>query len=225
MRLPHRVQIGVSFGLLLLTELCYRIYNPEDPYNNGQSLGSWTDMLFMGKINDGGWVTVNFLPTAAHTIWGVICGQMLLARTESPKVIKSFLMGGVTLLLLGYALDVLHITPIIKRIATTSFTLASGGWAILTLTLFYWLIDVKGLKSRWLRIFSVVGTNSIFIYLFAETLGVQWFRDFGKIFTMGILAPLGISVDVINVINALFVLFIFWYITYFLDQKKVYFKV
>ncbi len=76
-----------------------------------------------------------------------------------------------------------------------------------------------------MKIFSVVGTNSIFIYLFAETVGVQWVRGFGNIFTEGVLSPLGMSIEWINVINAFVGLFIFWYITYFLDKKKVYFKV
>jgi len=119
----------------------------------------------------------------------------------------------------------LGIAPIIKRIGTTSFTLASGGWALLVLALFYWWIDIRKYGGKWLKVFSVVGTNSIFIYLFAETVGHQWFRDFGLIFTKGLLAPMGMGKVPIMVINSLFVLFIFWYVTYFLDRKKVYFKV
>lgn len=225
MSLPHRTQIAISIGLLVFIEICYRIYHPTAPFNKGQSFGSWTDMLFMGKINNGGWVTINFIPTAAHTIWGVICGQILQSPTPHMVKIKSFVQGGFLLLAIGYSMDFLHITPIIKRIATSSFTIVSGGWAILTLAFFYWVIDVKGYRKKWLRIFSVVGTNSIFIYLLAETIGVQWFRGFGKIFTFGLLSPMGVSEDLLLLINALFVLFLFWYITYFLDKKKVYFKV
>lgn len=225
MGLPHKAQIAVSVGLLVLSEVLYRVYNPADPFNKGDSFGSFTDMIVMGKINDGGWVFVNFIPTAAHTIWGVICGQILLSQKSGREKIKPFIIWGGILLFLGYALDISGITPIVKRIATSSFTLASGGWAVLTLALFYWWIDLLGNHKKWLRIFSVVGTNSIFIYLFAETVGIQWFRGFGKIFTNGLLSPLGISENVIMVINALFVLFMFWSITYFLDKKKVYFKV
>ena len=226
MNLPHKVQIGVSIGLLVLTEVLYRMYNPEAPYAQGhESFGSWGDMLSMGQVNDGYWVFVNFIPTAAHTIWGVICGQILLSNKKHKEKIKPFLIWGIATLILGFAMDFLNITPIIKRIATTSFTLASGGFAILTLTLFYWVIDVKNNQSKWMKIFSVVGTNSIFIYLFSETVGVQWFRGFGKIWTEGLLSPLGLSENLIMVINSLFVLFIFWYITYFLDKNKVYFKV
>ncbi len=226
MNSSYKVQIAISIGLLVLTEILYRVYNPEAPYAQGhESFGSWSDMLIMGQVNDGYWVFVNFIPTAAHTIWGVICGQILLSHKAAKEKLKAFLIWGSAILILGFAMDWLNITPIIKRIATSSFTLASGGIAILTLTLFYWLIDVKGYKKNWLKIFSVVGTNSIFIYLFAETVGVQWFRDFGKIWTEGLLSPLGLSEKLIMVINALVVLFIFWYITYFLDKHKVYFKV
>ena len=226
MNLSHKAQIGISIGLLLLTEILYRAYNPEAPYVQGHdSFGSWFDMLTMGKTNGGYWVFVNFIPTAAHTIWGVICGQILLSNKSAQEKLKPFVVWGAVILVLGFAMDWLNITPIIKRIATSSFTLASGGIAILTLALFYWAIDVKGYKKKWLRIFSVVGTNSIFIYLFAETVGAQWFRGFGQIWTEGLLAPLGMPEKWIMVINALFVLFIFWYLTYFLDKKKVYFKV
>ncbi|MEP3210931.1 MAG: DUF5009 domain-containing protein [Maribacter sp.] len=226
MHLPHKVQIGISVGLLVLIEALYRLYNPEAPYAQGhESFGSWGDMLTMGKTNGGYWVFVNFIPTAAHTIWGVVCGQILLSHKSQKEKLKAFLIWGTVILIFGFAMDWLNITPIVKRIATSSFTLASGGIAILTLTLFYWAIDVKNNHGKWLRIFSVVGTNSIFIYLFAETVGVQWFRDFGKIWTEGLLSPLGLSEKLIMVINALFVLFIFWYITYFLDKHKVYFKV
>lgn len=225
MNLPHKYQLLISLGLLLLTELLYRLYNPQDPYNNGNSFGSFTDMVFMGKINDGGWVTINFIPTAAHTIWGVVCGQVLLSQKPGIEKAKTFALWGIILLIAGFGMDLLGITPIIKRIATSSFTLASGGFALLALALFYWYIDVRDNHKAWLRVFSVVGTNSIFIYLFSETVGHQWFTGFGKIFTRGLLTPLGIPEDYSMVVNALFVLFMFWYITYFLDKKHVYFKV
>lgn len=225
MNFSFKTQIAVSVALLVLTEMLYRVYDPAAPFNQGQSFGSFMDMILMGKVNSGYWVTINFIPTAAHTIWGVICGQVLLSKKSASEKLKPLVLYGALLLILGYGLDLAGITPIIKRIATTSFTLASGGWAILVLALFYWWIDIKGNHRKWLRIFSVVGTNSIFIYLLAETVGIQWFRGFGEIFTKGLLSPLGISDSLIMVVNALFVLFIFWYITYFLDKKKVYFKI
>ncbi len=225
MNLSNRNQLLISIGLLVLTELLYRFYDPAAPFNNGASFGSFMDRVFMGKINGDGWVTINFIPTAAHTIWGVVCGRLLLNKSDTAQKLKAFVLWGSIAMILGVALDLLNITPVIKRLATSSFTLLSGGIAVLVLALFYWYIDVMGNAKKWMRFFSVVGTNSIFIYLFAETVGIQWFRGFGKIFTDGILNPLGMGEHSIMVINSLFVLLIFWYLTYFLDKKKVYFKV
>ena len=226
MRLSMKTQLLVSVGLLVLTEVLYRMYNPASPYVQGHdSFGASIDILVMGKVDSGYWVFVNFIPTAAHTIWGVVCGQLLLSHRPAKEKLNLFLVFGTVALVLGFALDILQITPIVKRIATTSFTLASGGFAILVLTFFYWMIDVKHRKGKWLSIFSVVGTNAIFIYLFSETVGVQWFRDFGAIWTEGLLSPIGVPADWVALINALLVLFIFWYITYFLDRHKIYFKV
>ena len=225
MNLSNRNQLIISLALLALTELLYRFYDPVTPFNNGASFGSFMDRILMGKINGDGWVTINFIPTAAHTIWGVVCGRLLLNKSESSQKLKAFVLWGSIAVVLGIMLDVLNITPVIKRLATSSFTLLSGGIAVLVLALFYWLIDAKENAKKWMWIFSVVGTNSIFIYLFTETVGIQWFRGFGKIFTHGILDPLGIRENSIMVINSLFVLLIFWYLTYFLDKKKIYFKV
>ena len=221
MQLPNKTQIGISIALLVFTEILYRVYNPAAPYaQDHNSFGAFIDTLVMGQVNDGYWVFINFIPTAAHTIWGVVCGKVLLSNLSAKEKLKPFLIWGSAILVLGFAMDILNITPIVKRIATSSFTLASGGFAILTLTLFYWAIDVRGNAPKWLKIFSVVGTNSIFIYLFAETVGIQWFREFGMIWTEGLLGPLGLSEQIIAVLNALFVLYIFWYITYFLDKTQ-----
>jgi predicted acyltransferase len=225
MNLSHKYQLLISVGLLVLTEVLYRMYDFQNPYNNGESFGSLMDMVLMGKINNGGWVTINFIPTAAHTIWGVVCGQVLLSRRAEKEKLKMFLIGGLILLVSGYVLDLTGITPIVKRIATTSFTLVSGGYTLLALTLFYWYIDVRKNHKKWLQVFSVVGTNSIFIYLFSETVGIQWFRGFGLTFTEGIFGALNFPEDLILVLNALFVLFMFWYITYFLNKHKIYFKI
>ncbi|RRQ50070.1 DUF5009 domain-containing protein [Maribacter algicola] len=226
MRKKATFQIGFSLFLLLLTEILYRSYNPEAPYAQGhETFGSWVDFLVMGKVNNGYWVFINFLPTAAHTIWGVVCGQLLLNASAQTNKVRNFLFWGVLATVLGFALDFFDITPIIKRIATTSFTLASGGISILALAFFYWVIDVKGYKKKWLQFFAVVGTNSIFIYLFAETFGHLIFREFEILWNTGLFHALDIHKDWILVLESLLILLFLWYITYYLDKRKIYFKV
>ena len=221
--LPLRTQLAISLGMLALTEIVYRIYDPAAPFVKGENFGSWMDMVLMGKINDGGWAAINCVPTAAHTIWGAVCGKVLLSNSASSQKVKTFLISAVVCLLIGYGLDLFNITPIIKRISTTSFVFASGGWALAALAFFYWLVDVKKVQG-WTKFFIIVGMNSIFIYLFAEVLK-GWLADFVKIFSFGFLAPLGVEEAVLNLLTALITLGLMWGLCYFLYKKKIFFKV
>ena len=124
------------------------------------------------------------IPTAVHTIWGVLAGKLLISENTVGYKIKTLLLAAAVCLLLGYGLDLLHITPIIKRISTSSFALASAGWVLLMLAFLYWLIDVRQ-WNKYAWIFVVVGMNAIFIYLFFETVGNQWLNATIAIFVKG----------------------------------------
>lgn len=227
MRYPARFQILISVGLLVATDLIYRYFWIEGynhPFIMGENFGSWMDRLLMGKINGDGWVAINCIPTAAHTIWGVEVGQLLLKTLDERRKFKIILFAGIAILLIGYSLNFAGVTPIIKRISTSSFVLVSGGWALIVLALSYWLIDIKGFKN-WIFTFVVVGTNSIFIYLFFESVGGQWLNGFVAIFSKGILNWTGASSFIINLITSLAVLSIEWYLCYWLYKRKIFFKI
>ncbi len=182
------------------------------------------DMVLMGKINTDGWVTINIIPTAAHVIWGVLAGRLLLSDNSTGKKITYLAIAGLVGLVLGFGLDMASITPIIKRIATSSFTLASGGWVLLLMAFLYWLIDVKQVnKYAW--VFIVVGMNSIFIYLFFETIGAQWLDGALGIFAKGFLGFTAMPVNIIAVFSALVTLAAEWYLCYFLAKHKVFIKI
>ncbi|MEP7265981.1 MAG: DUF5009 domain-containing protein [Saprospiraceae bacterium] len=224
-------QFLVSLGLLLITFLAYNfITNAEfnEPYVIGKNLGSMTDMMLMGKINNGGWVAINCIPTAAHTIWGAMLGKWLVQDSKEdekskPDMLKVILIAGAVLLVVGYSFDYLLHIPIIKRICTVSFVIVSAGWVILFFALAYFLVEIKGWKEyAW--IVTVIGMNSIFIYLFFETVGGQWVNKTVEIFTSGALHPLGLSGNIIGVINALVVLFLEWYLCWSLYKHKIFFK-
>jgi predicted acyltransferase len=120
-------------------------------------------------------------------------------------------------------MDLAGVTPIIKRIATSSFVIVSGGWCLIVLAACYWLVDVLGYK-RFVFFFSVVGMNSIFIYMFAETIGHQWLVGFAAIFSEFFLW-LNASEATVNLSAALIALAINWYLCYWLYKKKIFFKV
>ena len=220
-------QLVFSIGLLVLTEVLYRgLLMPgfDQPFVEGKNFGAYVDTLLMGKINSDGWVTINCIPTAAHTIWGVLAGKLLISGQTAGYKIKALIIAGIVGLMLGFGLDLSGITPIIKRISTSSFALVSGGWVLLILAAVYWLVDVKAnLKYAW--IFTVVGMNAIFIYLFFETVGIQWLNGKVAIFTGDLLHLFfPIPLNVAAVVSAIAVLVAEWFLCYWLYRRNIFFK-
>jgi len=220
-------QLLFSFGLLILTECLYRYTNIpgfNQPFTDQHNFGNYIDLILMNKINPGGWVAINCIPTAAHTIWGAVAGKWLLTLPGNKSKIRRIIIFGILALLIGYGLDIAGITPIVKRIATTSFTLVSGGYCLMLLAFLYFWIDVLNHK-RWLLFFTIVGMNSIFIYLFFEIVVSRWLYDYINTIVVGVISPTGISPSAIMIISA-FTIFMFeWFLCFWLYRKKIFFKV
>jgi predicted acyltransferase len=178
------------------------------------------DLVLMNKINNGGWVAINCIPTAVHTIAGAMVGKLLLSGSQK---IKKMIIAALVCLALGFGLDWAGITPIIKRIATSSFTLASLGWVLLFLAFFYWWIDIKNHKNR-LKFFTIVGMNSIFIYLFFEIVGSRWFNGYVAAVTNGLMGIIGVPEKLMHIITALCIFALMWLMCYFLYKKKIFFR-
>jgi predicted acyltransferase len=220
-----KYQVAFSFGLLGLTEILYRFISVEgfdQPFTDQHNFGNYVDLLLMNKINGDGWVAINCLPTAAHTIWGAAAGKLLLDKTETIGKVKGFVIAGLVLLMVGFVLDV-TVTPIIKRIATSSFVLASGGWCLLGLALAYWWIDIRQHKGGW-KFFTIVGMNSIFIYLFFEIVGHRWFNGYVSAITNGLVSLAGLGEGLMMIITPLCIFGLEWGMCYFLYRNKIFFK-
>ena len=215
-------QIFASLGLLLAAELLYRFFPVagfDQAFVPGHNFGSFVDMILSGELNPDHWVAFNAVPTAAHTIWGVLAGQILLSGRRDRKKISILVVAGIVCLAAGYSLSV--VTPIIKRIATSSFVLASGGWALLVLALSYWLIDVRKLKIG-TPFFAVVGKNPLFIYLFAHVGGAALLYGIAKPFTMGIFSWTG---DLpAKMVTSLVTWMMLWFICWWMDRKRIYIR-
>jgi predicted acyltransferase len=224
-RWSAKAQIAVCVGLLLLTELLYRFTNVpgfDQPFTDQHNFGNYVDLLLMNKINKGGWVAINCIPTAVHTIGGALAGKLLLGFSTSKT--RILLTWGLISLALGYCLDLAGITPIIKRIATPSFVLVSLGYSLLILTLFYWWIDLRNHRRR-LEFFTIVGMNSIFIYLFFEIVGDRWFTGYITAIANGVMQPLHPPILLMGVVASLCVFGLEWGLCWFLYRKKIFFRV
>jgi predicted acyltransferase len=217
-------QILVCVGLLLLTGVLYRFTNVpgfDQPFTDQHNFGNYVDWLLMRKINHDGWVAINCIPTAVHTIAGALTGKLLLSNARNK--LRPMLVWAVICLVAGYALNYTHITPIIKRIATSSFTLASLGWCLLGLSFCYWWIDIRD-HRKYLKFWTIVGMNSLFIYLFFEIVGSRWFNGYISAIANGLLGFINTPEMLSNIIASLCIFALEWSLCYFLYRKKIFFK-
>ncbi|HKG07147.1 MAG TPA: DUF5009 domain-containing protein [Pedobacter sp.] len=219
-------QLIFSVALLLLAESLYRFTNIQgfsQPFTDQQNFGNYIDLLLMNKINSGGWVAINCVSTAAHTIWGMMAGKVLLDNRPARNKLWALVAAGICCLVAGYGLDLMNITPIIKKIATSSFVMVSGGWSLLALAFIYWWIDVQDHKKH-LKFFTIVGMNSIFLYLFFEIVGARWFNGYVFAVSQGLMQLVSIPENISGIISCLILFSLEWSICYFLYRKQIFFR-
>lgn len=223
MRKSVSFQVILTLVILLVTDLAYRVF-PVDGFNQPwvvyHNLGAYVNNLLEG-VSKSPWASINAFPTIAHTVWGVLFGKLLMTDKTAAKKIRIMLIAGISALIIGYSLD--FVTPIIKKIATSSFVFASGGWTILALCLSYWLIDVKKLFVKGSKFFMIVGMNCIFIYLFFEIGGSNLVSKIFHPFTAGFFSWGGTLT--VGIINSLAIWAALWYMCYFLYKNKVFIKI
>ena len=216
-------QIGFSIILILISEGLYRFF-PLDGFNQafepGQNFGAWFNILISGKEDGGHWAMFNAIPTAAHTIWGVLAGQLLMSDKTSKKKLQILIGSGIIGLVIGYGLS--PFTPIIKRISTSTFVFASGGWSLLALALCYWLIDIKKYQKGVL-FFAIVGMNPLFIYLFAHVGGANLIQKIVLPFSNALFGWMG-EIGAHLMLGTI-VLFLLWYICYWMYKKKIFIRI
>jgi predicted acyltransferase len=221
-----KFQLIFTLVILLLIDLAYRFFPVEGfnhPWVNFENLGAWFNNKIEGVDKASEWATLNFVSTTAHTVWGVLCGKLLMSDKPAAKKIQILLIAGVSALIIGFGLDLLNITPIIKKIATSSFVFASGGWAILALCFSYWLIDVKKQFVKGSKMFIIVGMNSIFIYLFFSISGAGLIQRIVAPFS-NLLFSWG-GEKTVDIIASLGIWAAMWYMSYWLYKNKLFIKI
>ncbi len=138
------------------------------------NITAWFDRNFLpGKLHrkvydpEG---LLSSIPAVASALLGVLCGQYI--RSSAQKGFSTgqalYLFGtGLVLLLSGWLWNLVF--PVNKILWSSSYVLVAGGWSMMVLALFYYIIDVKGFR-RWSLPLVWIGTNSILIYVAAHGL-------------------------------------------------------
>jgi heparan-alpha-glucosaminide N-acetyltransferase len=120
------------------------------------------------RFNEGGYATLNFIPSIATMIFGVLAGELLRGGRPAVSKLWTLAIAGALCLAAGTLLDA-TVCPVVKRIWTPAWTLTSTGWTCWMLAFFHGAIDVAGYR-RWAFPLVVVGVNSIAMYVMAQLL-------------------------------------------------------
>jgi heparan-alpha-glucosaminide N-acetyltransferase len=198
-------------------------------WNKNANLGNAFDQWFLNLFprshpfvyNDGGYLTLSFIPTLGTMILGLVAGRWL--RVSAPRVpMQRLLIAGVIGVASGLFLHFTGICPVVKRIWTPSWTLFSGGVCFLLVAAFSWVIDVKGYR-KWAFPLVVIGVNSIAAYLIAHLFADFTFRSFRTNLGPNAFKILGTGLE--PLLLGLAVLSTYWLILFWMYRRKLFLKI
>jgi predicted acyltransferase len=175
-----------------------------------------------------GYPTLNFIPSLATMIFGLMAGELLRRPRSKPAKFWMLVACGAASMAAGKALDLAGICPIVKIIWTPAWTLYSTGSTLLLLSGFYAVIDIAGFR-RWSFPFLVVGMNSITMYVMASLLS-GWFRDRLKIHFGQDLFPrvsewLHLGEIYVPIVEHVLVLFAMWLVCLWLYRQRIFIRI
>jgi predicted acyltransferase len=216
---------AILVGAVLLVYWAVTMLVPVPGHGAGNltmedSLSSWIDQRLIPGVlyykygdNEG---LISTFPAVCTALLGALAGHWLRSNRSGPHKASGLALAGVACLLAGLLWG--RFFPIIKILWTSSYVLYAGGWSLLLLALFYWVIDVKGYR-RWAFFFVVIGMNAITIYF------LQRFVDFEAIaefFLGGVAKHASLLAPLILPFGALMIR---WLLLHFLYRHRVFLKV
>ena len=173
-------------------------------------------------------MTLNFIPSIATTLLGILCGQLLLGGDSAGRKLGTLILAGAICFSLGI-LAHHSVCPIVKRIWTPSWVLFSGGYVMWMLAAFYLVFDVLPLRLLAFPL-VVVGMNSIVMYMLGQLLR-PWVSQhvvqthfaglLSAFYGDGCLQPDGIGAVLVP--SATFV--VFWLIAFWMYRNRYFVRV
>ena len=140
-----------------------------DPDRN---LGAWLDRkLLAGHLYE---VTrdpegvLSTIPAIATSLLGLLTGEWLRSARPAKNKALGMAVFGLAGIVAGKILDLGF--PINKKLWTSSYVIFTAGMALLSLSLCYWVVDMKRWRGPWTKPFLVFGMNAIAAYVLSETL-------------------------------------------------------
>jgi predicted acyltransferase len=160
------------------------------------------------------------IPAIATALLGMITGAFVKTSKEGltqMKKVGCMTVAGIGLVLLGLLWGLIF--PINKPLWSSSYVCFAGGLSLLFFALFYWIIDVRGYR-RWTFFFTVIGLNSITIYMAQSIIN---FRFTANYLFGGLIKLFPENWD--QFLNNLSLITVCWFFLYFLYRQKIFIKV
>ena len=172
--------------------------------------------------NAGGYQTLNFIPSLATMIFGLIAGRWL--RTEVPlnKKIRWLIAAGLGGIVLGKFLELSGICPLVKPIWTPSWAIFSAGIVAILLAGFVAVIDGLGWK-RWAFPLVVAGMNPLALYCLWQ-LSSGFVRETIKTHLgQGAFQTFGVLYE--PTLQRASALLVFWLILWWFYRRKIFLRI
>ncbi len=229
------VQLLALVGILAGTTLAFGLYPaPASATQDGwfahwtknANLGHAFDVWFLNLFprdkpfvaNDGGYATLNFVPSLATMLLGLMAGEMLRRVPSFGRQLLWLVLAGLICLGVG-TLMAGTVAPLVKRLWTPSWAVYGAGWTFLMLAGFHAIIEGIGWKA-WAFPLVVVGMNSIAMYVMAQLLK-PWIIHTLKVHLgtdlfAGTYGPIWTNVGILAVL---------WLFCYAMYRRKVFLKI
>jgi heparan-alpha-glucosaminide N-acetyltransferase len=198
----------------------------EKNFNFAATFDQWLLNLFPREkpfvFNVGGYETLNFVPSLATMVFGLIAGQWLRSDLALRDKLKRLVIAGLAGLVIGKAIELAGLCPIVKRIWTPSWAIFSGGLVMLLLAFFVAAIDWRGWKRPVFPL-VVAGLNPITLYCMWQLiagfvrenlkrhLGTAPFESLGVLY-----AP---------ILERAAILLVFWLILFWMYRRKIFLRI
>lgn len=173
-------------------------------------------------FNRGGYATLNFVPSMATMIFGLLAGGLLRREGSIARKVTYLVLFGIAGIVVGKAIALVGLCPIIKRLWTPSWAICSGG--VVTLLLAGFVAIIEGLRlKRWAFPFVVVGLNPITLYCMWQ-LSSGFVRD-------NLRRHLGQDIfescgpDYTQTLQRGAVLLVFWLILLWMYRRKIFLRI
>ncbi len=181
---PRRICIALGVLLLLHWAVLY-FFGGADPYSKETNIAGIIDLWLLGDNHIYHGYGLPFDPegllgmiTGAGTvIMGYLAGHCIRTSTSKTDAAANLYTFGLASLGVGMLWSI--VLPISKALWTASYVLYAGGWTLLMLGFFVYIIDIRG-KEKWFYPFKALGRNPLFAFVMAglltKTLGrvIHW---------------------------------------------------